>query len=83
MVYPFEAITRGLTGMLKVRVAVGITDQASIGLLVSLIEPSIRILPGVGQNPLPPVPVSQQVFVVVQSLWEPELFTTSLIILVS
>ena len=66
--YPFAAITRGFAGILKVRVAVGITDQESIGLLVSLIDPSIRILPGVGQNPVPPVPVSQQVAVVVQSL---------------
>ena len=68
MVYPFGAITRGFAGILNVRVAVGITDHASIGLFVSLIEPSIRILPGVGQNPLPPVPVSQHVSVVVQSL---------------
>jgi hypothetical protein len=43
------AITIGFAGIVKVRVAVGKVDHASIGLLVSFIEPSISIFPGVGQ----------------------------------
>ena len=47
--YGIVAIAIGLAGMLNARVAVGIADHASIGWLESLIEPSIRIFPGVGQ----------------------------------
>jgi hypothetical protein len=48
-VYPFEAIVIGSAGATKERVAVGMADHASIGLVVSFIEPSIKSLPGVGQ----------------------------------
>ena len=81
--YPFEAILNGFDGIANERVVVGITDHALIGLLVSLIDPSIRIVPGFGQNPVPPVLVRQHVAVVVQSLCFPLLFTVSLIIRVS
>jgi hypothetical protein len=40
LVYPFAAITIGFAGIVKVLVADEITDQASLGLLVFLIEPS-------------------------------------------
>lgn len=66
--------------MVKVRVTWGMTDQASIGLLVSLTDPSMRILPGVGQKPVPPVLVKQHVAVVVQSLCLPVFVTVSLMI---
>ncbi len=77
------AIAIGLAGTVKVLEADASTDQASFGLLVFLIDPSIRILPGTGQYPLPPVPVTQHVFVVVQSLCFPVFVTTSLIIRLS
>lgn len=48
-VYPLLAIAVGLAGTLKTRLAVGIEDHASFGLFRSLMEPSIRIRPGVGQ----------------------------------
>jgi hypothetical protein len=83
LVYPFAAITIGFAGIVKVLVADEITDQASLGLLVFLIEPSIKMVPGTGQKPLPPVPVTQHVFVVVQSLCFPVFVTTSLIMRVS
>jgi hypothetical protein len=73
----------GFAGMVKDRVAVGITDHASIGCAESLIDPSMSMVPGVGQYPLPPVPVTQQVFVVVQSLCLPVFVATSLMIRVS
>jgi hypothetical protein len=48
-VYPFAAIVIGSTGITKERVAVEMADHASIGFVESFIDPSIKILPGVGQ----------------------------------
>jgi hypothetical protein len=79
-VYPLAAIAIGLAGRVNAREAAVIRDQASTGFVESLIEPSIRILPGVGQNPLPPVFVTQHVAVVVQSLCLPVFVTVSLMI---
>jgi hypothetical protein len=48
-VYPLAAIAIGFAGIVNALVVAGITDHASFGLLLSLIDPSIRIDPGVGQ----------------------------------
>ena len=77
------AMPIGSVGTIKVRVAAVSFDHASIGWLVSLIEPSISMRPGVGQKPVPPVLVRQHVAVVVQSLCVPVLLVVSVMIRVS
>jgi hypothetical protein len=39
----------GFAGIVRLRVAVEIVDHAFTGLLVFLVEPSIRVVPGTGQ----------------------------------
>lgn len=82
-VYPLAAIPIGSDGKVNARLVEVIADHASFGLLEFLILPSIKMVPGTGQYPEPPVPVTQQVFVVVQSLCFPVFVTTSFTIRVS